>query len=634
MTIDQIEVSRFNVRRHRKDIVELSAMEASILGRGLIQPLNVHPMLGSKKFGAFAGGRRARSIKNLVARGDLPADWPVRVEVYRGYSDIEIIELSLGENIQRRDLQDYEVCAAVASLAAKGESAEAIAIALGQPLDRVRRQMRVGQLAPPIFETLSQGELSIDAARAYAATADQQLQLATFEQLRNLDPYLRTPEKIRAAMKIGDRAGLRRLRLVGDDAYRAAGGRFELDLFADEAEQRGRVVDEGLLAKLAQERLEQVKVQTRLSTRPDLRFVDAPPRNGYGGTDETLRASVRAKVGGGLEIADGVVAWVDVTESGEPQVSYWWESRKAKHGSPAGKAETRASAPRAEGAAALTDPYTYGQPAKAAAREEHGVSAEALFAIRAVRRETLRALIVEDAQRGGEVGRSYAVWAQLRTLLTRQQVGLRAANPSDHEVGTTTAGFELARERVEEQQAHCVWTAAVKDLAAETFMTEADHDAAFINFLNAGEQHRRLAGAVLAGLLLERSAAAPGFDHRAHAAVAAMTRGTPATIRTLWSPTAEFLALFPKAQQLAIAEPLIDAGSLARWSKAKADELTILLAQALNGAGHAVPRRCRAAADDWVHPLLAFTPPQEGGGVGDPGPADESVVLELIEAAE
>ncbi|HEX8419437.1 MAG TPA: ParB/RepB/Spo0J family partition protein [Sphingomonas sp.] len=615
MTIDQLDVSPLNVRRHRADIEELGPMEASILGRGLIQPLNVHPMLGSKKSGAFAGGRRYRAIRNLIGRGDLPADWPVRVELYRGYSDVEILELSLGENIQRRDLQDYEICAAVARLSARGESAEAIATALGQPLDRVRRQMRVGQLAPPIFEALVQTAITIEAARAYAATADQQLQLVVYEEVLRLPDYQRTPDRIRAAMKVGDRAAAKLLRLVTADTYRAAGGRFELDLFAGEAEERGRIVDEGLLRQLADARLAHVRDETRVMTeRRDLRFVAKPPPGQYGGADETLRVNAKRRDGGGLILPDGdVVAWIDLNEAGEPQVSYWWESRKAKsagalRGTTAVARSDRAG-PVPTGTRAIADPYTYAGPAKAAIKEEHGASADALIAIRSIRRELLRALMIEDAQRGGEVGFAFAIWGMLRDLLTRDShVGLRAPSPSDHEAGISTDATVLAREHVEQHVAHNIWLGAVREVSAESYITEPDLAAAFVHFLNAGSAKHRLAGAVLAGLVLERSAAAPGYDMPAHTALAQMTRGSDAMLRKLWSPTAEFIGLFPKAQQLAFVEPLVDAGSLAKWTKAKAADVPALVAQALAGGGHAVPGRSRSAATEWVHPLLAFAP--------------------------
>lgn len=609
MTIDQIDVSPLNVRRHRAVIERTEAMELSILGRGLIQPLNVHPMMGSKKFGAFAGGRRSRAIRALVKRGELPADWPVRVEVYRGYSDIAIIELSLNENMQRADLELYEICAGIRALDARGETVDAIAGALGQDVALVRRWHRVGLLAEPIFEAFAQGKLGLgklnsDVAQAYGATSDQQLQLAVFQQLKGLPDWQRTPEKIRAAMKVGDHQASKLLRLVGAEGYRAAGGRFELDLFAGDAEERGRVVDEGLLSKLAEERLATIRDETRVATSfRDLRFVVSPPAGVGGAPDYTLEYRPKLVDGKPVIPDAGVVASIDLSTPGQPAVKYWWESRKAKFGD---KSEAKPKV-KLSGADAVRDPYTYAAPAKAQAKEEHGVTSDALECMMSMRRELLRALIVEDARRGGEVGRHYATWAMLRVAIgvdNAASVGARGIAQ-----GGTIGAFELAQKAqtlVEQQVAHDVWLGAVSEISAESFVTEKDRAAAFVDYLNASEMTKRLASAVVAGLALERSANAPGFQMAAHDALALFARGTDAQVRKLWSPTGEFLGMLPKPQQLAIAGTIVGSSCLEKWEKLKVAELPALVAQALAGGGHAVPPSKRAAAAAWVHPLLRF----------------------------
>lgn len=185
-------------------------------------------------------------------------------------------------------------------------------------------------------------------------------------------------------------------------------------------------------------------------------------------------------------------------------------------------------------------------------------------------------------------------------------VGARAPAKAENTVGVAFTGLKAAEEHVDQYLAHDIWEGAVREISAQSFITEADLAAAFVDFLNVGEPVRRLAGAVLAGLILERGANAPGFQLAAHDALAQMTRGTRTTLRKLWSPTAEFLALLPKAQLLAIAEPLVGADTFARWSKLKAAELPNVLAQALAGGGNAIAARNRQAAAEWVHPLLGF----------------------------
>ena len=604
MTIDQIEVSPLNVRRHRAAIEATSAMEASILSRGLIQPLNVHPMRGTKKFGAFAGGRRTRAIRNLIQRGDLPTDWPIRVELYRGHSDVDIIELSLNENIQRADLELYEICAGIRALDARKEPLEAIAQALGQDLPLVRRWHRVGQLADPIFEAFAQGKLGGDEARAYAATADQKLQMAVYDEHRELPAWQRTPEKIRAAMKVGDRQSSKLLRLVTAEDYRAAGGRFELDLFASESEERGRVVDEGLLRELADKRLVQLRDDTRVAVGlRDLRFVASPPQGNHGSPDYTLEFTPKV-VNGKPEIPEtGVVAAIDLSEAGVPKVSYWWEDRKAKFGLK-GDAKPK---PVITGSQAARDPYNYAAPAKAQAKDEHGVTSDALEVMMSIRRELLRALLVQDAQRGGNVGRDYATWSALRVAIgpdSSAEIGARGIAS-----GGTIGAHDLAEKaklHVDQHFAHDVWLGAVRQLSAEHFITGPDRAAAFAAFVAADDATKRLAAAVVAGLAIERSANAPGFQMSPHDTIAQFIGADDEDIRLLWSPTAEFLEMLPKPQLLAIAEPIVGTETFDAWSKVKAIELPALVANVLGGGGHAVATRNRPAASAWVHPLLQF----------------------------
>ena len=143
-------------------------------------------------------------------------------------------------------------------------------------------------------------------------------------------------------------------------------------------------------------------------------------------------------------------------------------------------------------------------------------------------------------------------------------------------------------------------------LSAEHFITGPDRAAAFAAFVAADDVTKRLAAAVVAGLAIERSANAPGFQMSPHDAIAQFSGADDEYIRLLWSPTAEFLEMLPKPQLLAIVEPIVGTETFDAWSKVKATELPALVADALGGGGHAVATRNRRAASAWVHPLLQF----------------------------
>ena len=132
LLIDQLCLSPLNVRTYSPDAEDTAGLQASILADGLINPIAVHQMKGSKtKWGAVAGGRRYRAIKALIGNGDLPADYQVRVNVLDGLNDAELIEHSITENLVRRDLRQHELYAGVARAAARGHGVEQIAKGIG-----------------------------------------------------------------------------------------------------------------------------------------------------------------------------------------------------------------------------------------------------------------------------------------------------------------------------------------------------------------------------------------------------------------------------------------------------------------------------------------------------------------------
>lgn len=288
--IGDLCVSPFNVRSDGRAIGALHAMKQSILKRGLLMPLVVHPMLGDKrKFGAIAGGRRYRALKELIGEGKLRADFPIDAVVREGLTEGELIELSTAENIVRRDLYPYETYAALARARRRRSSFEDIAETLGQDVEWVRKGARLGMLPAKIFKAYAEDEISLECAKAFAATEDEKLQLLVFDLFQQQPRYQRNAALVRDLLKVGDRELTRLLRFVGEGAYRDAGGRFELDLFAEEDEVRGIVTDEGILRDLASTKLDEIRASIRARAGRDLRFAVEPPQNDFHQADASLR---------------------------------------------------------------------------------------------------------------------------------------------------------------------------------------------------------------------------------------------------------------------------------------------------------------------------------------------------------
>lgn len=628
LTIDQLRLSPFNVRLNQVDARPTAPLKASIAAAGIEQSLAVHPMRGHKnQWGVLAGGRRYRCVRELVDEKVLPADFAVPVLIH-DVEDVELVARSLDENLMRKDLRFYETCAAMVREQRLGRSAKEIATRHGQELTFVRRALRLGELAKPVFDAFAEGRISTDQAQAFGATADLALQQAAFAALMAGPEHGRTPAAIRAWLRIDDQEVAKLLRFAGDE-YRAGGGAFEPDLFADGLDASGRVTDEPLLRRVADEKVQALRVRTRERVgRPDLRFVPAPPQAAhYAGPEWSLHIPLE----GDAKLPEGeVVGHIAIGEDGEPEVTFWWANRAARDGKvkPAAAPKPLHAPGPVKAGAAIGHQFDDSRlKADALIKEEAGLTAEGTATLRSIRRAILRAALIKDARDGRQLGRDYLVFAQCRLLLPRDLV----FGPRDAEVGmkrltATDPDGETARAQIEASEAGKAWQGAIRDLKGEPFLTERDHAAAFLDFCNAAPATKELAAAVVAGIALERSLDAAGYECPVHDALAVQARvAHPAGIRRWWRPSPAFLRMLPRAEQLAIAEPFVERAAFGTWQRLKVDELTPLVLKVVTGASTSVRKSLAAAAAEWVHPLLRF---RRDAGVRTPAAERE------LEAAE
>lgn len=695
MTIGDLCVSPLNVRTNKHDAEAVDTMAQSLLARGQLHPLIVHPMprKGKEKqiYGAVAGGRRYRAFKMLIDRGDLPADHPIDVSVRDIETEGELIELSLAENLPRADLRHYEVFAAVHRAADGGRSLTEIANTTGQDVEMVRRWARLGNLHPTVFAALEHGRLSVSQAQAFAATEDQALQLWAFEQVCDIPggDWQRSDKVIRKLLKVGDDQLRSHLLFVGEHAYREAGGRYELDLFADFAGERGRVVDEGLLMQLVERKLDAKRKLLRTQAGRDLRFEGERPRDRWQAVDHDLlidapyaeldtadaerltflenemdelanraskvleepesderRAAIAAidvefvpleteaaaiEARRKLILPDGDIFGTLSIEGGELQVEFWWKDRKAKAsaekamraGAGAGEGATGAApAPvsaryvlRPEavaGGSAIDSRYHFQdrQKADAAIRQSHGLPAAGVDALRSIRREVLRVGLFDEARHGGDLGLDYLVWTLARSELVGgvgHQFGARTlASSCDN--AQPVAGAFLA-----ETAAHDAWTGALAWLGSHPCMVEKDLALAFRHFRGETRTFKRSTAAIVAGLMLERSAEADGYRVPLHDLLAqGCGFDDIREIRALVEPSEQLVGIMPVAQRLTQVESRVDAATFRAFGKAKARDLVAPVARALRDGA------------PWVHPLLRFAGPAPASekSTGNPVQAD------------
>ncbi|HEX5258975.1 MAG TPA: ParB/RepB/Spo0J family partition protein [Sphingomicrobium sp.] len=255
--LNKLVASPRNVRR-TSDPQADAEIKADIEARGLLQNLVVTS--ASKPRGGFAveaGERRRKALQSLADEGKLAKDHEVSCLVIdRDTAQ----EASLAENFQRLAMNPADECLAFQQLIEQGSDVEGIARRFGLTVRFVEGRLRLAGLAPILFEALGAGEITLDVAKAYAATPDRERQAYVFEQLGG-GYSAGHPDSIRRMMTQATiSASDRRARFVGEDAYVAAGGRIERDLFSDEGDARW--LDIALVERLATEQMEALAAET------------------------------------------------------------------------------------------------------------------------------------------------------------------------------------------------------------------------------------------------------------------------------------------------------------------------------------------------------------------------------------
>ena len=232
-------------------VASMLALEAAT-GEPLIQPLIVSPVPGPLlKWHVHDGGRRWQALGDLVAAGSFKPDRLVDCMVLEGDDEAIAREVSLFANSLRRDLHPVEQCDAFEALRAAGVAAERIAQDFALPLRIVRQRLRLTKLSPAVRAAWRDGRMSTDQAQAFAANDSHEAQDELLERIdRTLAQH--SPHNIRTEMLHAAKAhtfDTREALYVGVDAYVAAGGRIEEDLFADVP----LMFDDALLKRLARE---------------------------------------------------------------------------------------------------------------------------------------------------------------------------------------------------------------------------------------------------------------------------------------------------------------------------------------------------------------------------------------------
>ena len=173
----------------------------SIRQHGIIQPLVVRNVGGRHEL--IAGERRWRAAEEAGL---------TRVPIIvRTATDLEVLELSLIENLQRADLNPIEEAQAYARLANEfGMRQEDIAEKVGRSRASVANSMRLLDLHEQVQAWLIQGLLSVGHAKVLLGLKEREEQRAVAETILRRSATVRATERIVARQLGGTRPRRRR----------------------------------------------------------------------------------------------------------------------------------------------------------------------------------------------------------------------------------------------------------------------------------------------------------------------------------------------------------------------------------------------------------------------------------------
>src|SRR5438874_13153280 len=177
----------------RKDFAREALQELidSIRQHGIIQPLIVRQV--GARFELIAGERRWRAAQ-AVGLTQVPV-------IIRSASDLEVLEISLIENLQRADLNPIEEAQGYARLANEfGMRQEDIALKVGRSRAAVANAMRLLDLHPQVQIWLAQNLITVGHAKVVLALKTPEEQLLAAETVLRRNATVRSTERLVARL--------------------------------------------------------------------------------------------------------------------------------------------------------------------------------------------------------------------------------------------------------------------------------------------------------------------------------------------------------------------------------------------------------------------------------------------------
>ena len=196
--ISEVEPNRDQPRKYFDD-EKLEELSESIKTYGILQPILVQKKDGYYEI--IAGERRWRAALKAGLK-EIPV-------IIREYTDKEILELSLIENIQREDLNPIEEAEAYKRLIDEfGMSQEEMAKRVSKSRSAVANSLRLLKLEGDVRKMLVDGQLSMGHARALLPLEIAEEQIEVARKVADRQMSVRETEKlVRDILKTGAGSG-------------------------------------------------------------------------------------------------------------------------------------------------------------------------------------------------------------------------------------------------------------------------------------------------------------------------------------------------------------------------------------------------------------------------------------------
>ncbi len=189
--------------RRRFEPQALADLEHSIREQGILQPIVVRPApSGRGQYEIVAGERRWRAAQKIPLH-----EVPV---IIREFTDAQVLEIALVENIQRQDLNPIEEADGYKRLIEEfGHTQEALGNIVSKSRAHIANMMRLLELPRKVREYLIDGKLSMGHARALITAVDAD---ALADKIIALGLSVRQTEELAKKTRDASRPGTKRER--------------------------------------------------------------------------------------------------------------------------------------------------------------------------------------------------------------------------------------------------------------------------------------------------------------------------------------------------------------------------------------------------------------------------------------